>query len=173
MKQFIRTIFLGALVAFLAACYPELDWREFSWPQGRFTVLFPSRPAEATRDITLAGASTRMQMLSARIEGMAFGVGYADLPAGVTPAAALTDGRDALVRNIGGTITTERDVAIEGAAGRELFAEGRSGEQPMVLAARLFIAGNRYYQVVFIGRKDRAQEVDTSLYLGSFKLLSR
>jgi hypothetical protein len=42
---------------------------------------------------------------------------------------------------------------------------------PMVVAARLIAANGRFYEVVFVGRKDGAEEVDLPLYLGSLTLL--
>ncbi len=160
-----------ALVAALAlaGCYPELDWREFNSPEGGFTVLLPSRPARASRELVLAGGKTTMHMVSAHAPEMAFGVGYADLPAGTDPARALDEGRTALVKNIGGRVTAER--ALEGVTGVEFEADGEAGDHPMRLAARVIVYGNRYYQVVLVARTARAGEVDRTIFPGSFKLI--
>jgi hypothetical protein len=45
------------------------------------------------------------------------------------------------------------------------------GGTPMLIAARLVASGDRFYQVVFVGRKDRAEKVDLPLYLGSFTVV--
>jgi len=157
--------------ALLAACYPELDWREFVWPDGKFAVLFPGKPALESRDIAFAGSTLRMDMLSVQVSGMAFGVGYADLPASADPARAIAEGRDALLRNIGGRTTVERAVELPGARGLEFEAEGAAQEAKMRLAARVLVGSARYYQVVFIGRAERAGAVDAGLFLNSFRVL--
>jgi hypothetical protein len=41
----------------------------------------------------------------------------------------------------------------------------------MLIAARLVAANGRFYQVVFVARKDRAERVDLPLYLGSLTLV--
>ena len=159
---------LGAALA-LAACYAELDWREFNSPEGGFTVMLPSKPARESRELVLAGGKTTMHMVSAHATEMAFGVGYADLPQGTDPTRALDEGRAALVKNIGGRVTAER--TLEGVVGVEFEADGEAGGNPMRLAARVIVAGDRYYQVVLVARAARAGEVDRTIFPGSFRLL--
>ena len=52
-------VLAGALV--LTACYPELDWREFTSPEGGFTVMLPSKPARASVCViaTFTGRASR------------------------------------------------------------------------------------------------------------------
>jgi hypothetical protein len=166
----VRRFALAAVLA-LAACAPELDWREFSSPEGRFAVMLPGRPAQAAREIPLAGAKVPMHMTSVQVSGMAFGVGYADLPPGTDAARAVAEGRDALVRNIGGRVTAERPVGLDGAPGIEFQADGTADGAAMRVTARVAVAGDRFYQVVLVGRAERAAEVDPSLFPGSFRLL--
>ncbi len=159
------------IVALLSGCYPELDWREFVSDEGHFAVLLPGKPTHAARAVTLGGMATQMDMLSVNLPGLAFGIGYADLPPGADPARAVAAGRDALARNINGRITAERTLELQGAQGVEFEAMGVAQEAPMRLAARVLVGGARFYQVVFVGREDRAGAADPALFLGSFKLL--
>jgi hypothetical protein len=167
MRSWWNRLALVAALA-LAACFPELDWREFASADGGFKVMLPGRPAHEAREITLAGGKTTMHMDSAHAGEMAFGVGYADLPTGADPARTVAEGRAALLRNIDGRVTAER--ALEGPPGVEFEAEGSARGNPMRLTARVLVDGNRYYQVVLIGRAERAGEVDRALFPGSFKL---
>ena len=166
--RWARSSLTVAAAVLLAACYAELDWREFNSPDGRFTVMLPSKPARESRELVLAGGRTTMHMVSAHAPEMAFGVGYADLPPGTDPARALEEGRAALVKNIGGRVTAER--TLEGVTGVEFEADGQAGGNPMRLAARVLVSGNRYYQVVLVARAARASEVDRTIFPGSFKL---
>jgi hypothetical protein len=160
---------LGVLVA---GCSAELDWRELHWEEGKLRVMLPGKPSRSARDVALGGEKVGMQMLQTQMTGMAFGVAYAPLPPG-DPAVLLSGARDALLRNIDGKLVAERDVEVRGASdkGREFTGEGVVAGTPMVVAARLVAANGRFYQVVFVGRKDRAERADLPLYLGSLTLL--
>jgi hypothetical protein len=120
----------------------------------------------------LGGEKVALHLLQTQKSGMAFGVAYAPLSGG-DPAALLTAARDALLRNIEGKLVTEREVEIRGAGGRgyEFTGEGVVAGTPMLVSARLVAANGRFYEVVFVGRKDRVGEVDLSLYLSSLTLL--
>jgi hypothetical protein len=163
------TILALAVALALAACYSELDWREFTSPEGGFTVMLPSKPARESRELVLAGSPATMHMISAHAPEMAFGVGYADLPPSTDPGRTVDEGRVALLRNIGGVVIAER--ALDGVTGVEFEAEGAAEGNPMRLAARVLVSGNRYYQVVLVARSARAGEVDRALFPGSFKLI--
>jgi len=163
-----------AAALLLAACYPELDWREVTSESGRYAVLMPAPPEHAQREVVVGGVALAMSMASAQKEGMAFGAAYADLPGGYTRRAELVAAaRDALVRNIDGRLTADRAVQIDGAAGREFYADGNVGDQPMRLGGRVFTAGPRFYQVVIVGRSDRLESADAELFLRSFRLIAK
>jgi len=170
----IRRAGVMAVALLVAACYPELDWREVASADGGYTLLMPARPEHARREVVVGGVALAMSMASVRRDGMTFGAAYADIPAGSGRHAGLLAAvRDALVRNIEGRITSDREVTIGGAAGHEFYAEGNVGGRPMRLAARLLIAGHRFYQVVVVGQSDRLANADVDLYLGSFRLLPK
>lgn len=168
----IRALALVVLALAVAACSAELDWRELHWEDGRLKVLLPGRPSKSAREVVLGTEKVGMQMLQTQMNGMAFGVAYAPLPPG-DPAVLLTGARDVLLKNIDAKLVTEREVEVQGASakGREFTGEGVVAGTPMVLAARVVAASGRFYQVVFVGRKDRAERVDLPLYLGSLTLL--
>lgn len=168
----MRGVLALALAALLAACAPELDWRELHWEEGGLKVLLPGKPSKSARAIALGGETVSMQMLQTQMAGMAFGVAYAPLPHG-DRGALLSAARDVLLRNIAGTLTGEREVEVRGAnaAGREFTGEGVVAGTPMLIAARLVAANGHFYEIVFVGRKDRAGRVDLPLYLGSLTLV--
>ena len=168
----LASAILASLGLLLAACSAELDWRELHWEDGKLKLMLPGKPSKSARDVVLGGEKVGMQMLQTQMSGMAFGIAYAPLPPG-DPAALLTGARDALLRNIEGKLVAEREVEVRGAPskGREFTGEGVVAGTPMVLAARVVAANGRFYQIVFVGRKDRAERVDLPLYLDSLTLL--
>ncbi len=172
----VRLAAVLGLALGLAGCYPELDWRELAWEEGHLKVLLPAKPSKAVREVLLAGERVPMQMLQSQLSGMAFGVAWSPLPAGERKAV-LDAARDALLHNIDGRLVDEREVAVRGTdqLGREFTGEGVVAGTPMLLAARVVavpgIDAGRFYQVVFVGRKDRAGKVDLPLYLGSLTVV--
>jgi hypothetical protein len=57
----------GALILFvacaaLAACTPELDWRELSVPEGRYSVLLPGKARSESRTLATASGAVVMTM---------------------------------------------------------------------------------------------------------------
>lgn len=168
----IRLVAILAAALALAGCSAELDWRELHWEDGKVKLMLPGRPAKLERDVVLGDHTLHMQMLQTQLTGMAFGIAYAPLPPG-DPAALLATARDALVRNIDGKLLTDREVDVRGGAarGHEFTGEGVVAGTPMLVAGRVVAANGRFYQIVFVGRKDRAERADLPLYLGSLTLL--
>lgn len=169
-----RRALLAVLCAALtAACYPELDWREVGSAESGYAVLLPAKPDRATREVAIGAARVALHMQSVHKDGMAFGAAHADLPPGTGAGQLLDDARDALVRNIGGRVTSEQALAIAGASGRAFTAEGSAAGEPMRLAARVIVANDRFFQVVFVGRVGRGTAADVDMFLESFRLLPR
>ena len=171
MRRLGRWTFL-ATAALLAGCFAELDWRESRSPEGGYAVLLPARPDLATQRVRIGSVELKLHMRSAEAKGMAFGVAHADIPPEADRAQLLEQARDALKRNVDGVVTTQRAVAVPGAAGLEFQIAGRSGETPMRIAGRVLIGEKRFYQIVFVGQEARTAEVDLPFYLESFRLLN-
>lgn len=169
----IATLLAAAGAPWLAGCYAELDWRELYWEEGKVKVMLPAKPAKSSREITLAGQKVPMEMLQSQLRGMAFGIAWSPVPAG-DPATVMAGARDTLVRNIEGQLVSDRAVEVRGTAtpGREFTGEGVVAGTPMLVAGRLAIGNGRFYQAVFVGRKDRAEEVDLPLFLSSLVLVA-
>jgi len=170
----------GALIlvivcATLAACAPELDWRELSVPEGRFAVLLPGKPRHESRALNTAAGALTMTMYSFSLERGTMGVAYTDYPGAALAAghmrAQLDAARDALLRNIQGGVRSEEDISVAGFPGRQVFAEGRAGAQGAVLKARFVVAGSRLYQIAYVGARDGVDMADIDMFLTSFKLL--
>jgi hypothetical protein len=171
--QVIR--FLAAALALLvAACSAELDWREFSWPEGGFAVVLPAKPAMQQREVRIGARVLQMTMFPVQLEGLAFGVGYADLPAGwdaAERAALLVDARDQLAANLKASPTNEQAIKLGRFPGRHFMVTGEADGKPMHLVARVYVTDRRFYQQVFVGTQARAQSVDLTPFLDSLKLL--
>lgn len=161
--------------AALAACTPELDWRELSVPEGRFAVLLPGKAQRDARALDTPAGALTMTLHSYNHKRGSMGVAYTDYPAAALAAdqgrAQVDAARDALLRNIGAGAYSEEPIAIAGLPGRQVFAAGRAGAQDALLKARFVVAGSRLYQIAYVGARDGVAMADIDLFLTSFKLL--
>lgn len=179
-----RNVGVVAAAALLAACSPKFDWREIRSAEGGFVVHLPDKPQTVARDIDFDGGRIAMTMTSSGVGPTMFGVGVARLPAQATadPAAvgrAVAFFRDALVRNIGGSVTSQRPAPLAAAGGRTLRAaeavqargkigaDGRAAQ----LAARFYVADDRVYQVVALGAEGELSDDVLETFFSSFRLL--
>ncbi len=172
MKYRAGALLLIFVCAALTACAPELDWRELSVPEGRFSVLLPGKARQETRTLNSAAGALTMTLYACSLKQGTMGVSYTDYP----PAALAADhgrrqldaARDALLRNIDAGAHVEEDLAIAGLPGRQVYAVGRAGTQ---LKARFVVAGSRLYQIAYVGARDAPAMADIDMFLTSFKLL--
>lgn len=173
-----------AAAALLAACSPKFDWREIRSAEGGFVVHLPDKPQTVARDIDFDGGRIAMTMTSTGVGPTIFAVGVARLPAQATADPAAVERtvaffRDALVRNIGGSITSQRPAPLAATGGRTLraaeavAARGKIGADGRAaqLAARFFVADDRVYQVVALGAEGELGDDVLETFFSSFRLL--
>ena len=170
-----RALCLALVCAALAACSPELDWRETSSAQGRFAVLLPGKPYEAARKVSTTAGEVEMHMTAAQAAGWQFGVVWADYPASAAgePEQLIDAQRDALLRNTAAKVIAEKSTPLDGRPGRLLTAEGRNGDTAVTLHARFVVDGVRLYQVAATGAKGGVDQNGIETFLDSFKLTAR
>lgn len=166
----------GVLLVFLAACTPKYDWRTVQDTSAPYTVLLPAKPSSLTRTVNLGGIQASMTMTAAEVDDVTFAVGTAELADMDQARAALAVMKDTMVRNIGGVILQEKNVAdpaglrIDVDAGPSTSAVPVArGGKTSILHARFIVRGKRVYQVIAVGpaKTMRAEAVDT--FLTSFK----
>ncbi|WP_025916894.1 hypothetical protein [Herminiimonas sp. CN] len=148
-----RLKLLAALLAVLSAltgCSPRLNWRQVQDADARFAVLLPAKPATLARTIDLDGIRVTMSMTAAEVDGVTFAVGAIALPDAALAPKALQAMQLALVRNINGSVRSERatgssvDIVASGSIG--------SGREPARLLARFAAREQRVYQAIMVGR---------------------
>lgn len=162
----------------LAACSPKYNWRDYSPPDAAYKVTFPAKPASYTRTVNLDGRAIEMTMTAAEVDGAVFAVGAAQAGDAATAQAALAAMKTALVRNIGGTITSEKTSAAASAAGgqarqssaTDVQADGVHQGVPMRLVGHFEARDKRFYQVVVMGPAKAVVPEQAEQFLSSFKL---
>jgi len=173
-KRALCFILIWAALA-LAACAPELDWRELSVRDGAFAVLLPGKASREARTLDTTAGAVTMTMYACSLKQGTMAVAYTDYPAGALAGEhgreQLNAERDALLRNIGASSHSEEQVQIGGLPGRQIYAEGRTGTRRVLLKARFVVAGNRLYQIAYVGERDGLAMADIDMFLTSFRLL--
>lgn len=148
----------------LAGCNPAYNWREHVSQDARYKVLFPARPASASRPVDIDGLRVEMTMTAAEVDGATFAVGSATAPDAAQARAALPAMRAALLRNIG---------AAGGAAGApperlQVDATGTGNGKPVRLRGRFEARGTRMYQVIVLGPAGSVPPEQVEQFLSSF-----
>jgi hypothetical protein len=179
-KISISAIMLPALAAaMLSACSPTFNWRDYSSPDAPYRVMFPAKPATYTRKVDVDGMQVNMTMTAAEVENTMFAVGSAEAPDAARAQAALQAMKTALVRNINGTVTSEKAAAASAtsdgsttqSAAIDVEATGTRSGAPVRLIGHFVSRDKRFYQVVVMGKPAAVAPEQTDQFLSSFKLL--
>jgi hypothetical protein len=176
-----RILAAGALAALLAACSPQLDWREVRPAEAGFVIALPGRPQIETREFELAGRKLGMTMASAGVGPTLFAAGVAVLPADALapePLAAVVDGfRAALLRNVGAIDSRVQAAPPLRSAGvvrlaQAVSATGKAGPdgRAVQLAARFYVVDDRLYQLVALGAAGELPPAALDTFFDSFRL---
>lgn len=124
-------------------------------------------------------------MTSTGIGATLFAIGVVQLPADIAATAvrrgeAMTSLRDALVRNVNGTIVKTAAATLAVPAGdartvrlaEAVEAEGRDATGRAVrLAARFYIVDDRLFQLVALGAKGELPQDALDMFFTSFRLI--
>jgi hypothetical protein len=185
LKFFLPATFYTALIAIvltLSACTPNYNWREVRGTVAPFVVLMPAKPSVDSRPVNLDGIPVTMTMAVAEVDEVTFAVGSAELPDAGKAVAALNAMKTALVKNIGGTIKSEKSSTAAQSSGQansriaviDIEAIGTAGSrgagQPRLLVARFVAKDKHIYQAVVVGSEKAVTREATDTFFTSFKL---
>ncbi len=168
------------LAVTLAACSPELNWREVRGTDAPYVVLLPAKPTSFARQVDLGGIRVEMSMTAAEVNEVSFALATAKVEDANQRRAALAAMQAAMLRNIGSQTHTEKTVMLKGGvSATEIIATGSPGQpgQPaaagrpvLALYARFAIHGDRVYQAIALGPRDQLSNETADTFLSSFVL---
>lgn len=171
MKKSIRSSLLACSAGLLlCACSPKYDWREIRGEGAPYSIMLPAKPASYSRPVNIGGNKVTMTMTATEVDGITFAVGTAELPDAATAASAITSMKEALVKNIHGTV--QREATPSGGANADISIDA-SGKDPSgqarVLHARFLARDKRVYQVIVTGKEGAVPQEAVDTFLASFK----
>jgi hypothetical protein len=169
-----KRLFCAASLAaalFLSGCNPTYNWRDYSSADASYRVMFPAKPVSHTRAIDLNGMQVEMTMTAAEVEGAMFAVGTGVAPDAAQAQAAVGAMRTALLRNIGAKVERESTAAAGTHTAVDIDAIGSANGQPVKLRGHFEARGERFYQVIVMGKTSAMSAERTDQFISSFALL--
>jgi len=163
---------LASLFVFAGAARAD-DWKEFTSPDGRFSVEFPGTAKQVKDPRQTKFGKVEAQLVILSVSNKVFyGVEYLDYPASVLKAHGtdelLDDAVDSAVKGVkGARIESKENVSAGGNPGRQLVLSAPGNLQ---LTMRMFLVKNRLYQVIASVGKGEEKTADPKRFLESFKL---
>jgi len=164
---------LGLLLALASVGGAQAQiWTEYRPAGGKYIVLMPGKPQESTESVPVGGGRTVLmyQALIERQERAYFG-SYADYPqeavSGQSPQTLLDNVRNGSAK--GHSVRNEKHLTIVRNPGREYVIVRTDG---VIAVTRIFLVGNRLYQIIAAGRTGVEDHPDTPWFLESFRLLT-
>jgi hypothetical protein len=179
MRHGIKLMIFIILGLGLVACSPTPKPQEFKSEPGRFSVVSPVPLKETIKPVETQGAGKiDLHIFMGQQSDIGYVASYADYPQRIvekgTPEKILDGACKGMVSNVNGKLVLESKTEVDGYPGRELVIEVmiQKGVEGTV-KARVFLVGNRIYQMMWIAPKGKASHVASDDFLKSFRLIGK
>jgi hypothetical protein len=149
---------------FLATMFAQPEWKEFTFSEGNFRVVFPETPQQTK------GRSTELTPVQCCCPSdESYGLTYADYPSGADWESVVNGERDSIVNGFGGSVVDERRTSVEGYPGKwiRFVGQNTSGE------IAIYFVVHRLYVLHAFAPKSTPRPEKFSTFLNSFLLLSK
>jgi hypothetical protein len=153
---------LALATLFLATTFAQAEWKEFTFPDGNFRVVFPNNPQR------LRGAQRNLHQFSAIAGAESYGVAYADYSPGTDWKSALNGKRDSIVSRLGASVVDEKSTSLGGYPGKWVRFVGPNTRGELAI----YLVGHRLYLLHAFAPKNIEHPPNFSKFLNSFRLLS-
>ena len=132
----------------------------------------PGAPEESVQDMDTDKGQISMHGLNLAERETAYIATYTDYPESVYKdrdnQSILDDVRDGILVNPPGTLLSEAVISLDGHPGRDITYEINDGQ--ITFRARVYLVGNRLYQMLAGTTTDKASNSDIGKFLESFTL---
>lgn len=176
MKKLLMLVIIFTVI--LQTACGSTKSQTFTSEQGGFSVMSPVPLEESTQSIDSELGPIEIHFYMGEDNGRAYMVGYSDYPQDFVdqtdPQVLLDGARDGAVGNINGKLVSEIKVLLEDQhPGREIVATAiLDQDQEGTLKERVFLVGNRLYQIVVIAPSGEMSTQEMDDFIKSFKLLN-
>lgn len=173
-----RHTLLPGLVAALIACSPALNWREVRPEATALVATFPCKPSRQSRELPLAGARVRMELLACEAAGATWAVSHAQVGDPTRVGASLAALNESLAANLGmgmapdGVAWSVPGMTPQPQARRLQLRGQRADGTEVRVEAGVFAHGTQVFQVVVMQpAKDTAPDGEAlQAFFGGLKV---
>ncbi len=164
------------VVAVLVSCGTASS-KEFRSQEGKFSVMAPLSLEEGDQTVSTQIGQIVAHLFVGEATDIAYVVSYADYPEEfVTQSNSdlMLDGAsNGAVSNVNGKLVIQNVISLQNYPGREIVADVKSPDgTDGTMKGRLYLVGNRLYQVIVIATKGKVEVTKIDSFLNSFKLLT-
>ncbi len=152
----------------------EVELKEFTSKEGKFSVHMPKDPTTAKREVDTPIGKLKMSLAEKQQGDAHYAVVFTDYPAdkikNFDTDKSLDGARDGSVKNTAGELISEKKITLGKAKhpGRELLIRLKDGK--VWMRQRIYMVGFRQYQAVLAGPKEKVQSKTADKFFESFKL---
>jgi hypothetical protein len=175
---FIAYFLLALLLNFTIHGLTPKVAQEFRSETGGFSIMTPYILKETTQSLDTQAGKIEVHSFIAGQAGDSYLVGYSDYPAVAVqasdPQKILDGSRDGAVANVKGELVSEIPITLSEYPGRDLTITVKAANgQELFLRGRIYLVGNRLYQIIAVVTKSEEKSVEMNNFLQSFKLLGK
>ncbi|HEY9074301.1 MAG TPA: hypothetical protein VIN67_09240 [Desulfobaccales bacterium] len=175
MKKAVLLSIALLLALCLAGCSSKPQ--EFKSEAGRFSIMTPVALQEETQPLETEAGKISLHLFAAQEGFTGYFVSYCDYPPEFVkkkePEQMLDGARDGATKSAKGKLVSDTKISLAGHPGLEVVIDAREPQGPNgLIKGRLFMVGNRLYQVMVVAPKSRTDDQATDSFLQSFKLLA-
>jgi hypothetical protein len=160
----MRASKVPALIAlFVTTTFAQAGWKEFTFPDGNFRVVFPESPQKQM------DAERNLHQFSANVGAESYGLAYADYSPSTDWESAVNGERDLILNGLGGSVVDEKRTSVEGYPGKWICFVGQNTSGELAI----YFVGHRLYSLHAFAPKGASRPENFSTFLNSFRLLSK
>ncbi|NTV92470.1 MAG: hypothetical protein HGA72_04080 [Chlorobiaceae bacterium] len=147
---------------------------EFSSREGAFSIVLPGEPVQTKKPVHTAFGVLDEHQFSRDQNSYACLVTYSDYPEAVLlkitdPGKLLDSARDITISDVQGKLVGESAIMLGSYPGRDVKIILQ--QDTAIVRGRLYLAGNRLYQILVLSSKEIAYSNEINQFLDSFRLL--
>lgn len=167
MRKLILSLLVLLTLISNAPAQSELSpWVTLAPEGAGFSIAFPDKAVETVDK----KRSYTMHSFSVTLGRATFAASYSDYePGKLNPATALTANRDRFNKGLQATLTSSREITVDGHTGIEFTSETPAAN----VKSQLFLIGNRLFQTATFVFRDMDATTNVNRFFESLKFTSK
>jgi hypothetical protein len=154
---------------------PFDSWQEYSSDRYGFSISTPRAFEESTQKTpTEVGDIDVITLIAQAEDSTTYVATYSEFPEQIVkagePLELLRGGKQGVVDLLNGTVTSERELSLDGNPGLEIILTGTAQGYNIAAKGRFYLVKNRLYQIYVMAQQGKENTEATAKFLDSFRL---